>query len=113
MGQIFNQEKKNIGIYKALGFNNKEILPLFLCVGVIVSFLSLIILAPIRAPPPIIAARFPVFPNPFSPFQVFLAKSPTLLKNPPTLEKKIIYHKTLILRMLTTASDTFSIAMGK
>ena len=43
MGQIFNQEKKNIGIYKALGFNNKEILPLFLCVGVIVSFLSLII----------------------------------------------------------------------
>ena len=43
MSQIFNQEKKNIGIYKALGFNNKEIIPLFLAVGAIVSFISLII----------------------------------------------------------------------
>lgn len=41
MCQILNQEKKDIGIYKALGFTNKEILPLFLAIGAIVSLFAL------------------------------------------------------------------------
>lgn len=43
MCQILNQERKNIGIYKALGFTNKEILPLFLAIGFIVSLAAFIL----------------------------------------------------------------------
>ena len=45
--------------------------------------------------------------------QWYQIKGGILFKNPPTTENKNIYHKTLILRMLMTASDTFSTAMGK
>ena len=43
MYQILNQEKKNIGIFKSMGFKDKEILPLFLAIGVFVSIISTII----------------------------------------------------------------------
>ena len=43
MYQILNQEKKNIGIFKSMGFKDKEILPLFLAIGGFVALVSTII----------------------------------------------------------------------
>lgn len=43
MYQIINMERKNVGIYKALGFKNKEIIPLFLMLGFVISIVSSIL----------------------------------------------------------------------